>query len=874
MDHPSFAYVLADPAALGIGVRQPVVLLWLLLTPLFFYFPHRAGRLVAGLRSAAFVAAVLAFAGLELTTSMPSQRRTVVAALDVSPSIDDGGREWARRYVDTLQAQLAPTDELAVITFGGDVHLLRPPGAPAPLGATPAGSAAAVTDLGAAIDSAMGLLPADGERRIVLLTDGNQTRGDSRRRLAWLRTAGVRVDAAVPPHANAPDVRVVRILAPVLIGSERVTPVRVIADNGGDLRTAVLNLYLDDAMADSAAVELPPGRSALTLPTQLVGEGGRRLRAELVLRDDPQPANNQGEVGVTVRGPSRALLLTSRKQSPVARALTRKGVRVDVQPPSTLHGIETLRPYHLVVLEDVTAAELGSGALAALERWVRDHGGGLVVAGGGNTFGDSGFANTPLKRLLPVTLEPRRPAPNTREPLAIFLVVDRSNSMAYNSRIGTRRDGEKMRYAKEAALAVVRQLKDQDAVGLVVFDSQPHEVAPLKPLRENRRELETLIPRLVENGGTDFYDALEMARRQLASSRVTRRHVMLITDGDTNRAGVDEYRSLTSALAADHITVTTVRIGDNTVNLKLLQDISRQTGGEFHYVENAAALPDLMLRETTRALTPQGPSTETYFPHLAEDSPLLHGIGGDALPPLSGYAFAKPKPEADVLLRVTRMDRGDPLLAVWHVGLGRVAAFTASPGDDAEAWVGWPEFSKFWSQVAHWAAREQGDDDVAVEAQRDAGVTTLNVRSFGPTADDATLSARLTLKDGTTRDVPLVPRQPRLFSASLLDVPPGRYPVTVTKRGAGGDVAQTAQTVTIPATDSAADAEFARTAPDRGLLAQLTGATGGTLDAAPAALTARVIGERRVGYPLDALLLPLAMLLFLADTVLRLRQHG
>jgi Ca-activated chloride channel family protein len=874
MDSPTLAYVLADPASIGIGVRHPFALLCLLATPLFFLLPHRAGRWAAALRAGAFVAVVLALAGLQLTTSMPSQRRTIVAAVDVSPSIDAGGRDWARQYVDTLQAQLAPSDELAVVTFASDVHLLRPPGPPAPLAATPDAATAAVTDLGAALDSAMGLLPADGERRIVLLTDGNQTRGDGRRRLAWLRNAGVRVDAAVPPHAEEPDVRIVRVLAPALVGSERVTPVRVIADNGGALRTAVLNLYLDDAMADSAAVELPPGRSALTLPTQLVGDGGRRLRAELALRDDPQPANNQRDVGITVRGAGRALVLTTNKQSVIARALTRKGMRVDVQPPATLRSLGNLRPYHLVVLEDVTAGAFAPGALAALERWVRDHGGGLLVAGGGNTFGDTGFVNTPLKRLLPVTLEPRRPQPNTREPLAIFLVVDRSNSMAYNSRVGTRRDGEKMRYAKEAALAVVRQLKDQDSVGLVVFDSQPHEVAPLKPLRENRRVLESLIPRLVENGGTDFYDALEMARSQLAASRQTRRHIMLITDGDTNRAAVDEYRALTKTIADDHITVTTVRIGDNTVNLKLLQDISRQTGGEFHYVENAATLPDLMLRETTRALTPQGPATETFYPHLAEDSQVLHGIGAEALPPLSGYAFAKPKTDADVLLRVTRMDRGDPLLAVWHVGLGRVAAFTASPGDDAEAWVGWPEFSKFWSQVAHWAAREQGDDEFAVEAQRDAGVTTLTVRSFGPTADDATLSARLTLKDGTTRDVPLVPRRPRLFSASLLDVPPGRYPLTITKRGTGGDVAQATQTVTIPAVDAATDAEFARTVPDRGLLAQLTAATGGELDAAPAALTARVIGERRVGYPLDALLLPLAMALFLADTVLRMRRRA
>ena len=120
---------------------------------------------------------------------------------------------------------------------------------------------------------------------------------------------------------------------------------------------------------------------------------------------------------------------------------------------------------------------------------MRDHGGGLVVAGGGATFGDAGFARTPLKRLLPVTLEPHRPQPGMREPLALFLVIDRSNSMGYNSRIGTLRDGEKLRYAKEAALAVVRQLKDQDLVGVIVFDSQAarDRAAPAAAARIARR---------------------------------------------------------------------------------------------------------------------------------------------------------------------------------------------------------------------------------------------------------------------------------------------------------------------------------------------------------------------------------------------------
>ncbi len=441
--------------------------------------------------------------------------------------------------------------------------------------------------------------------------------------------------------------------------------------------------------------------------------------------------------------------------------------------------------------------------------------------------------------------------------------------MGYNSRIGTLRDGEKLRYAKEAALAVVRQLKDQDLLGVIAFDSQPHEIAPLAPLRENRRALEDLIPRLVENGGTDFYDALVSAREQLLASRVNRRHIIMLTDGDTNRAAPVEYRSLIKDLAANTISVTTIRVGDNTVNLKLLQDLSRQSGGEFHYVEDAHMLPDLMLRETTRALTPLSQGSEQYYAQLLTPSQALQGIEEAHLPPLTGYAYAKAKDGADVLLDITRLERRDPLLGVWHYGLGRVAAFTASPTDDAEQWPGWTEFTKFWSQLVHWTAREHTDDEVAIDARRADGVTEIAVRTFGPTADGAVLVARLQIDDATTREVDLLPREPRLFTASLLDLAPGRYPLTILKRTAGGAVSQHTERLTIPSTDQSAEDELRQTAPNLSLLTQLTEATGGRVNPPAGTLVERTPGTQRVAYALDWLFLPLAMLLFLADTAIR-----
>ena len=334
---------------------------------------------------------------------------------------------------------------------------------------------------------------------------------------------------------------------------------------------------------------------------------------------------------------------------------------------------------HLVVLEDVRGKQIDPASTEALERFVHRDGGGLIFTGGGSSFGDKALHDTAIQTMLPVTLEPRRPRPGKRDPLALFLVIDRSNSMGFNSRIGTLRDGEKLRYAIKAGIAVVKQLKDHDSVGVIAFDARPHEIAPLRPLKANRDKLLAALPRIVESGGTDFYDALVSAGEQLNQSRVSRKHVVLLTDGDTNRAGRGEYRALIAKLARSGISVTTIRIGDNTVNLKLLQDISQGTGGSFHHVENAQMLPDLMLRDTSRALRKLTPRNDRFFPAVGMAHQLLTGTEEGEIPHLGDYAFSKPKPNSETLLHVARSDRKDPVLSVWRYGLGRVAAFTASP---------------------------------------------------------------------------------------------------------------------------------------------------------------------------------------------------
>lgn len=868
MTPTSLTFLFEHPAALGVTCLRPAGLGLLLALPLFFLRPHRADARVAALRTAAFLFLTMVLADVRLTTHLPDDRLSIVATVDVSDSIGAAGEAWARRYLDQVARGLAPGDELAAVTFANETRVARPPSPPAPFAELAAPAARTATNIEQAINTAATLLPEGGERRVLLISDGNETRGDGRRALARLGSSGVRVDVAVPPTDPRPDLRVDKLVAGPVVPEGAVFPLRVIAHNQGTSRAAVLKILVDGLFVHSTDVTVAPGLNSFEIPYQLTEPGSHRLRVVLESAGDPTPRNNALDASITVTGKTRVLLVGPHDRSRLAALLATRAIDVERRPPGQFPANpEGLLDFHAVVFEDITADGLSATRLDALERYVSEFGGGFILAGGTHTFGDPRFKQTALDHLLPVTLEPRRPSRRVRDPLALFILIDRSGSMGYNSRIRTLRDGEKLRYAKQAALAVVSGLRDDDLVGLIVFDSEAHPIAPLRSVRENRRTIEEDIPRLKEYGGTDFYDALAQARAQLAVAPVNRRHLILLTDGDTNRPAAEHY-PLVGELAAAKISVTTIRIGNDDVNLRLLQDISARTGGQFHHARNAETLPELMLRDATQAIGPPQ-ATESFFLQQGTHSEALRGIPPDTLPPVNGYAYARLKTGADLPLFVSKADQRDPLLAVWQFGLGRVAAFTASPADDAEQWPAWPEFSRFWSQLVHWTASKATPGDYAFDVQWHDGVAELTVRSFDPSADDRVVSARIIAAPEDPRELHLVPRAPQVFTARLPTLAPGRYPVSIVRRRGRQPFSQRTALVTIPADDETAQDEYRSHGPNLALLTHLADATGGSLNLAPRDLATRHPGSRLASYALDGILVPLVMLLFLGDIALR-----
>ncbi len=835
-----------------LGLETPGLLAVLLLLPLVAA-TARGSWLAACCRAGAVTAVVLALAGAHVERARPVTGTCVMLAVDASASVGRGGVEAARDTVAALASALGPQDLVGAVAFGGDVQLLAAPTDGARVVVAdpdPSATVPGATDIGAALTRAAALCPADREAAILLVTDGNETCGSLRAEAALL-TPRVPVFPIVPRPALLPPIVLRRLLAPAVVPAGRLIAFDVVVE-ARDPVLAVLSVRIDGASFPPVPVDLPAGITVVPLPYRFDRVGMHAVDVSVL---EP-PVDDRVAAAISVGSPLVVLVASERADPVVAAALRERGMSVEVVPPGELatRVAAGLTGVHLVVLDDVGSRALGVAAAGALARWV-EQGGALVATGGAHLFGDPGWVGTPLERVLPVTLQSQAPEPKEREPIALYLLVDRSNSMGY-AEPGVAA-GEKMEYAKRAALAVLEQLSPGDRVGAIAFDAEPYVLGRLLPAVTGGRALAASIGALQYGGGTDFKGALEIALEELLATDRRVRHVILITDGDTNRRA-DDHTTLAAAYGAAGISITTIRIGSDAVNLDLLRAISRVTGGEFHHVENVRALPQLMIRDAQHAIDAAANRRERA-PHVAIPGGVLAGLDDDELPEVARWAVTRPRPDAEVRLDVESDGRRDPLLATWQVGLGRTAVVPLDFQAGAAGWAAWRGFEQLWTQLAVWAAPSGLAGDRRMRAEAADGGTHLVLETVGD--DDGPFAIVVPPLD----PVPLTPVARRRFAAELPALAPGIHPA-VLRRGAD----DAPVTIAVPAGE-ARPRERSAVGADTRLLADVAALTGGAMNPDPATVLAARPGVARERWPLDGGLCWLAVGLVLADVAARRR---
>ena len=120
--------------------------------------------------------------------------------------------------------------------------------------------------------------------------------------------------------------------------------------------------------------------------------------------------------------------------------------------------------------------------------------------------------------------------------------------------------------------------------------------------------------------------------------------------------------------------------------------------GRWYGTPVAEILPvEILPLPDDRVETPEGAKPKVLNP----DHPIMAGLPWDDPPIFLGYNKTKPRDGADLLATIG--DAGDPFIACWQVGKGRVFAMTSDCAPHwAAGFVKWPHYGAFWAQVIRW----------------------------------------------------------------------------------------------------------------------------------------------------------------------------
>ncbi|HEY5651347.1 MAG TPA: VWA domain-containing protein [Acidimicrobiia bacterium] len=809
--------------------------------------PRRQHRWSMVVRSVALSLLVVAAAQPSIVSAVDD--KTVFFLLDRSDSVGVESRTAQERIVNQAIELAGPTDRVGVGVFGAGLEVdtaltiglesIR-------IGAVSEGSA---TDLETALRSAGSLLPSEGSRRIVVLSDLVETSGDARVAARELAADGVAVDVLPLAAARSADVLVESVRLPATVRT-------------GDIATARVTVRSNQAGSGTLIVD--PGNGSMIRREIDIVSGIQTVEVELPVSDpgalsvavsieadfDTRDENNRAEGVSRVLGPASIAVVEAVDGEAEALVGALEAGGLTVERVGSVPDDGGLLAFDAVVLVNVPKPD--NATAGRLVAFVEDLGRALLVIGGDQSYGLGDYHETPLESILPVSSNPDDLI--RRQPVAQVLVIDTSGSMGRchcNNGQFDETGPNKTDISRAGAALAIDALSDTDTVGVLSFSSGYDWVIPLGA-KPDESTVDEALGGLVPNGDTEIGVALEAALEELEGVPDALRHIVLFTDGwDPNDANLVP---ISRRIADAGVTLSVLGTGEGPgTTLQRMADVG---GGRFYPGTDLSSVPEIFVEETltvARNLVTEG----SFFPALGVPSATTDALS--STPPLFGYVLTKSKSTAAVNLEI---GQADPLLATWQRGLGRVTAWTSDASSRwSSGWIGWEGYVSFWGTAVREtlpAGRER-PPEVFVED----GMVRIVASATGM-GDAASAIARIRTPDGETGVIPMVRTSAGAFSAEAPAAVPGAYWAAVTvEDGSGGSITSGSGAV------SSYEEEFAFREPDPTLGSDLAAITEGRYEPDVGSLFDAAPALGRIERPVWPLLALIGLLAFLADVALR-----
>jgi uncharacterized membrane protein len=578
------------------------------------------------------------------------------------------------------------------------------------------------TQTGLAITQALTLAGRESKgrpARVLVLSDGYSTEplhGIAEK----LTRQGVEMDYRVVRDPEPTDFRVAALNIPTRsqLGEPFLIEIEVRGTRDGKVPLTVLR---DGRELKTTDVEVRLGSGRIRFTDRIGSAGVAHYEALIAPSVDAFPGNNRHEAMIEIAGGPRVLLLTSYLDDPVAQTLQRQGFTVE-----TVTNLRGLRPGQMagakcVILNNVPAFELPADFLRAMDFYVREQGGGLLMAGGTKSFAAGGYFESAIDPLLPVSMELKQE--HRKLMVAMAIVMDRSGSMSMTVQNGF----TKMSLADEGAANAVRFLSPQDLLTVFAVDSSAHEMVPLQPVGPNRDKMESAVRRIESTGGGIFvYQGLKAAWDQLKDAPVGQRHIILFSDAaDSEEPG--DYIKLIDEIIANSGTISVIALGKRSdPDAWLLEDIAKRGKGRLFFTDKAEELPSIFSQETV-AVARSAFITDPVKTLKAGGWFEISGQSLDWLPVADGYNLSYLRDWASQAL-LTNDEYKAPLVSFGQRGIGRTAAVSFPLGGEHSSKVrAWPKYGDFLQTLTRWLMGEQLPPGIGLKHHIDGDLLTLDL---------------------------------------------------------------------------------------------------------------------------------------------------
>lgn len=598
--------------------------------------------------------------------------------------VDKGLPEWQR-----LLEKAKPTrnDELHWINYAAETATLGSDGA------VFTGSRK-LTRTNLALQSIAAVAKENKPARVLVFTDGYSTE-PLYEATAQLQARGIPLDFRLIREQTENDFRVARLDFPDRVQAGEPFLLGVTIRGSSDVEVPLV-IKRGGQVLTETKVKLENGAGKVEFIDRIPRAGSFEYQAEITPQNDTHVGNNQLARWIEITGGPRVMLITRYNDDPTAKILSSLNFTVDIiSEPSTLTAGK-LAGTRAVIINNVPAHEIPTPFLEALNFFVHDQGGGLMMAGGDRSFGSGGYFESPIDALLPVSMELK--SEHRKLAVALAIVMDRSGSMSVEVAPGK----NKMDLANQGAINAIDLLGTMDHVSVIAVDSAPETFVPMGRIDNKRAALAARVRKVQSSGGGIFvYEGLKAGWESLQKANVGTRHLILFTDAaDTEEPG--DYKKLIKEMTDKGATISVIGLGTpGDIDAKLCEEIAKLGKGRMFFSDKPMDIPKIFAQETVTiarsAFIDEATATKASG-RWSEVSPQAI----QWMPQVDGYNLSYAREDSTVSL-ASADEYLAPLVCTARRGLGRTAAISFPlGGKNSQATRDWPQYADFLQTTTRW----------------------------------------------------------------------------------------------------------------------------------------------------------------------------